>query len=92
MVGDNNHRGFLRIKKWNGWLWRVICAVLGFVFGAGVAWGTIRTEISDVKNCTSDHEDRLRDIEKFAPRIDQSLIDINRRLDTIEGKIDEEGR
>ena len=86
MAGDNNARP-KRFAKLNGWLWRIVFAALGFGVGVGVAWGTVTTEVSDLKEGTVDHEDRLRNIEKFAPRIDQALIDIERRLSNNETQV-----
>jgi len=86
MAGDNNAKP-KRFAKLNGWLWRIVFAALGFGVGVGIAWGTVTTEVSDLKECTDDHEDRLRNIEKFAPRIDQALSDIDRRLSNIETQV-----
>jgi len=86
MAGDNNAKP-KRFAKLNGWLWRIVFAALGFGVGVGIAWGTVTTEVSDLQGDTVDHENRLREIEKLAPRIDQSLKDIDRRLSNIETQV-----
>ena len=63
----------------NGWLWRIVCVVVGTVFGAGTTFGVMRTQIKDLEECTDDHEERLRTVEKVIPRADEKLngIDAN---------------
>ena len=83
----------LKYAKLNGWLWRLVIAVISFSFGAGVALATMRGQLhelakedGELKECIGDQEDRIRALEKFAPRIDESLKNIDHRLSNIEDK------
>ena len=84
---------FKKYAKLNGWFWRLVVAIISFSFGAGVALATMRGQLHElakedveIKKCLSDQEDRVRDLEKFAPRIDESLKNIDRRLSNIEDR------
>jgi hypothetical protein len=59
--------------KLNGWLWRVICIAIGLIFGAGVAWGVMRTQVRGLDKTVTNHEERLRDVEDGFARIETKL-------------------
>lgn len=58
-------------------------AVSFFLAGAGVTWGTMRSDLKTVSNTTEDHERRLRTIEKETAdrlgRIESKIDDLRRR-------------
>lgn len=54
-------------------------AVAFFLAGAGVTWGTMRTDLSEVRTTSKDHESRIRKVEEI-------LSDKVGRLET---KVDE---
>lgn len=60
-------------NKVNGWIWRIICIAIGLVFGAGVAWGVMRTQVKGLDKAVSNHEERLRDVENGFARIETKL-------------------
>jgi len=63
-------------KKVNGWIWRIVCTAIGLIFGAGVAWGVMRTQVKGLDRAVSNHEERLRNVEEFVPRVDEKLANI----------------
>lgn len=82
---------FKKYAKLNGWLWRLVVAIISFSFGAGVVFATMRGQLhelekedGEIKECLEDQEGRVRILEIFAPRIDESLKNIDRRLSNLE--------
>lgn len=58
-------------------------AVSFFLAGAGVTWGTMRSDLTTVRSASDDHEKRLRTLEQ---QVVQGLAEIRTELRTINGK------
>ena len=69
-----------------------IITAAGMLVVGGIAWGVLRTQVSSTADKAKDHEDRLRDIERFKPTWDTHISDskdVLERLRGVEGALRE---
>lgn len=50
-------------NKVNGWLIKAVIALAAFVFGTGVAWGVMRTQVTGLDKAVNNQELRIRTVE-----------------------------